>query len=384
MNYQFLDEKYLVDTYPRRGITIVKGKGVYLFDEKGRKYLDMMSNYGVNVFGHSYPPIIKAIQKQLKRLTNLHCSFSNDQRSLASLKLIEMCGKDYSKVYWSNSGTEAIEAALKFAAFFTKKKKFISAKNSYHGKTLGALSATGREKYRKPFEPLLWEFLHVDFGNAKAIEEAIDEKTAGVILEPIQGEGGIILPPKDYFRKVREICDKKGVLLILDEIQTGVGRTGKFLASQNFGVEGDIICLGKALAGGIPVGVTILKQKVAEKLERGIMSSTFGGNPLACAATLAVLSLVGEKLLSHIKEMGNYFLENLKQIKSEKIVEVRGKGLMIGIEFKTNVTPILKALQEKGILAIPAGEGNVIRFLPPYIVEKRHIQETVKALREIL
>jgi predicted acetylornithine/succinylornithine family transaminase len=384
MNYQFLDEKYLLDTYPRRGITIVKGKGIYLFDEKGKKYMDMMSNYGVNAFGYSNPRIIKAIQRQLNKLTNLHCSFANDQRSLATLELLKFCGPNYSKVYWANSGTEAVEAALKFAAFFTGKKRFISAKNSYHGKTLGALSATGKDKYRKPFEPLLWEFLHVEFGNVKEIEQVIDEETAGVILEPIQGEGGIILPPKDYLKEVRKICEKNNVLLILDEIQTGIGRTGTFLASQDFGVEGDIICLGKSLAGGLPVGATILKQKVAENLERGIMTSTFGGNPLVCAATLAVLNLIDQRLLSHIKEMGNYFLENLKKIKSEKIIEVRGKGLMIGIEFKVNTTPILKNLQEKGVLAIPAGEGNSIRFLPPYVIGKREIEIIIKILKRIL
>ena len=384
MNYQFLDEKYLVDTYPRRGIAIVRGKGVFLYDEKGKKYLDMMSNYGVNIFGHCHPKIVKALKKQILKLTNLHCSFANDQRSLASEALIKKCGKNFAKIYWANSGAEAVEAALKFAVFVTRKKKFITAKNSYHGKTLGALSATGREKYRKPFEPLLWEFLHVDFGNFKEIEKVVDEKTAAIILEPIQGEGGVIIPPENYFKKVRQICDKYKVLLILDEIQTGVGRTGTFLASQQFGIEGDIICLGKGLGGGIPIGATILKKEIAEKLERGIVTSTFGGNPLACAGVLTILNLIDEKLLSHVRELGVYFIKKLKEIKSDKIVEVRGRGLMIGIEFKINVTPILKFLQEKGILAIPAGDGNVIRFLPPYIIKKTHIERVVRVLKEVL
>jgi len=384
MNYQSLDEKYLVDTYPRRGITFVKGKGVYLFDEKKERYLDMMSNYGVNIFGHSHPLIVKTLQKQLRKLINLHCSFSNDQRSLASLKLIEMCGKSYAKVYWANSGTEAVEAAIKFAVSITGKKKFIAAKNSYHGKTLGALSATGREKYRKSFEPLLWEFHHVEFGNVKEIEEVIDHETAAVILEPIQGEGGVIIPSKDYLPKVREICNKYNVLLIFDEIQTGIGRTGNFLAIQEFGIEGDIVCLGKALGGGIPVGAVILGEKIATKVEQGVMTSTFGGNPLACAGALIVLNLLDQRLLSYIQEIGSYFLEKLKQIESNKIVEVRGRGLMIGIEFDTNITQILKSLQSKKILAIPAGNGNVVRFLPPYIIKKQHIDEVVRALKEIL
>lgn len=382
MNYQLLHQLYLANTYFFRGLTIVKGKGIYLYDEKGKKYLDFMSNFGVNIFGHSHPKIVKTLKDQISKLTNLHCSFANEKRSLASKLLIEKCG-NFSKVYWSNSGSEAVEAALKFAVLFTGKKKFIAAKNSYHGKTLGALSATYSQKYRKPFEPLLWDFVFVDFGNSEAIEKAIDEKVGAVILEPIQGEGGIIVPPENYLKEVREICNKKGVLLILDEVQTGVGRTGKFLASQIFGVEPDILCLGKSLGGGIPIGATLLTEKIAEKIQKGIHTSTFGGNPLACAGVLATLSLINENLLSRVNRLGDYFLEKLREIKSEKIFQVRGKGLMIGVELRLKNTLVLKPLQKKGVLAIPAKE-NVVRFLPPFIIKETDIKKVVKLFRESL
>ena len=383
MNYQFLDEKYLLDTYPRRGVTFLRGKGVYLYDDKGRKYLDMMSNYGVNIFGHGYSELNKALKNQLSRLTNLHCGFSNDKRSLASQALIKRCGENFAKVYWGNSGAEAIEAALKFAAFATGKKKFVAAKNSFHGKTLGALSAMGKKEYRQPFEPLLWNFVHAEFGSPKAVREVIDNKTAAVILEPIQGEGGIILPPINYLKEVREICDKNNILLILDEVQTGLGRTGTFLASEDFGVEVDILCLGKALGGGIPVGATLVTEEISRKLTKGLHTSTFGGNPLASAGALATLNLIDKKLLSHVRNLGLYFLKQLGQIKSNQITEVRGKGLMIALELQSKNTPFLKALQEKKILAIPAG-NNVVRFLPPFIIEKEHIDEVTAALKEIL
>lgn len=380
MNYQILERKYLANTYPFRGLTIVRGKGVYLYDSEGKKYLDMMSNYGINIFGHSHPKIIKALKTQLSKLINLHSSFTNDQRALASELLVKKCDQNLTKVFWSNSGSEAVEAALKFAVLATKKKKFIAAKGSYHGKTLGSLSVTFNQKYRKSFEPLLWEVDWVEFGDLQEIKKVIDQKTAAVILEPIQGERGIILSPANYLKKVREICDEQNVLLIIDEIQTGLGRTGSFLASQ--GVKPDILCLGKALGGGIPIGATIITEEIAKTLSPGIHTSTFGGNPLALAGALAVLNLIDEKLLSRVQKLGDYFLKRLREIKSQQIKEVRGKGLMLALELKLTNTPILKALQERRILAIPARE-NVVRFLPPFIIEKKHIDQVIRVLKEI-
>jgi len=375
---------YVVPTYPNRGLKLSRGEGVYLFDNLGNKYLDVMSNYGVNIFGYCHPAILGAITEQLKKLTNLHGSFLNDKRILASQKLVERCGIKDGKVYWANSGTEAVEAALKFAAYVTGKKKFVATKNSYHGKTLGALSASGNFKYREPFEPLIWNFSHVDFGDAEALEDVIDEDTAAIILEPIQGEGGVIFPPRGYLKKVREICDRKKILLILDEIQTGTGRTGFFLASECDRIASDILCLGKGLAGGLPVGAVVIRGDLASALEKGVMTSTFGGNPLVCAGVLSVLNLLTEELLGRVGFLGEIFLEKLRNIKNKKIIEVRGKGLLIGVELSTNVTVVLKRMQDRGVLAAPAGVGRVVRFLPPYVITEQEIDRATAAFEKAL
>lgn len=382
-NYQFLQQKYVVNTYVNRGITIVRGQGIYLHDENGQKYLDMMSNYGVNIFGYGDKEIIPKIIDQLKTLTTLHGSFNNDRRAEASELLIKRSGTSYRSVYWSNSGTEANEAALKFAVMATGKKKIITCENSYHGKTLGALSVTAGDKYRKPFLPLLWKIVFVKYNDLTALEKAIDKNTAAFIVEPIQGEGGIYVPDKNYLTKVREICTRHGILLIVDEIQTGMGRTGSFLAIQKNNIEADILTLGKGLAGGIPVGTTLVNESVGRAVFKGLHTSTFGGNPLACAGVIATLNKLDDRLLKHVGEMGTYFLKQLKSIKSDQVSSVRGAGLMIGLDVKENRNQLLKKLQENKILAIPAGE-MVVRFLPPYIIEKKHIDLVIKTLKNIL
>src|SRR3990167_1980794 len=311
-NYSLLQKQFLVDTYINRGITLVSGKGVYLYDENGNRYLDCMTNYGVNILGHSHPTILQALKTQLKKLTVLHSSFANDIRVKAARQLIKRVGRNISRVYFSNSGAEAMEAAIKFSAFITGKKHFIACTNAFHGKTLGALSATGEEKYRNPFKPLLWNFTHIPYNDVFALEKSITLETAAFIVEPIQGEGGIYIPDSTYLQNVSKICDEKKILLIIDEIQTGCGRTGTFLASQISDVNYDIVCLGKGLAGGIPVGATLVSEKIAAKITRGVNTSTFGGNPLACAGILETLKLLDEKILQHVTEMGNYFLGELK------------------------------------------------------------------------
>ncbi|MEK7177941.1 MAG: aspartate aminotransferase family protein [Patescibacteria group bacterium] len=382
-NYQFLQQKYLVNTYVNRGVTFVRGEGIYLYDELGNKYLDMMSNYGVNIFGHVNKEITDQITKQLKTLTTLHGSFNNDTRAEASELLIKRCGPSYKFVYWSNSGAEANEAALKFAVATTGKKKIIACENGYHGKTLGTLSVTAGEKYRKPFLPLLWNVVFIKHDSIQALEKVIDKNTAAFIVEPIQGEGGIYVPDKNYLKKVREICNKYGVLLIVDEIQTGMGRTGSLLSIQKTGIEADILTLGKGLAGGIPVGATLVNQKIGNAIFKGLHTSTFGGNPLACAGVMATLNKIDNRLLKHVGEIGSYFIKELKTIKSSSILDVRGQGLMIGVEVKEDRNGLLKKLQGEKILAIPAGE-TVVRFLPPFIVEKKHIDLVVKTLKKIL
>ncbi len=378
-----LQKKFLVGTYVNRGITFVKAEGCYLFDSSGEKYLDLMTNYGVNIFGHSHPYIVERICEQAKRLTTLHCSFGNEIRALSAQKLVEKIGKGLSQVYFSNSGAEAIESALKFAVLATGRKKFVSCYGGYHGKTLGALSATYNQKYRAPFEPLIWEFKFVPYNDTKALEEVLDGSFAGFLIEPIQGESGIFIPSSGYLKEVKKICEEKEVLLILDEIQTGLGRTGSFLASEKEIENYDILCLGKGLAGGLPVGATLVSKEISPKITKSLHTSTFGGNPLVCAGVLSILELITDKLLFRVEELGNYFLERLKELKSELLREVRGRGMMLGMEVKDKRDLILKELQKRRILAIPAG-SHVIRFLPPYILRKSHVDECINALQEIL
>ena len=381
--FEILQRRYLVDSYINRGLTFVRGEGCYLIDESGEKYLDLMSNYGVNIFGYNHPYLTQRIAAELPELMTLHGSFNNDLRALAAQELVSRCGHGLSRVQFSSSGAEAIEAALKFAVLATGRKKFLSCGGGFHGKTLGALSATYQPKYRMPFEPLLWDFKFIPYNDLDSLEEAADNNVAAFLLEPIQGEGGINVPAEGYLREVRRICQQRGVLLILDEIQAGAGRTGSFLASDEEIEEMDILCLGKGLAGGLPFGATLVSREIAEKIPRSIHTSTFGGNPLACAGLLATLELLNDALFLHVKEIGDYFSGRLRKIKSNLIVEVRGKGLMIGMEFKERRDSIIKDLQKRKILAVPAG-SSVVRFLPPYIVEKTQIDECVEKLEEVI
>ena len=384
MNTANTSKNVFVASYPNRGVTFIKGDGVYLFDQNGEKYLDLGSNYGVNIFGYNHPAITKALHQQLDKLVNLHGSFNSTVRSQAAEKLLEVTGGKLSKIFFSNSGAESTEAALKFAKVATGKSHFIAMKNSYHGKTLGALSATAGDKYRNPFLPLLWNFTHVNFGNIEELKSQITQNTGAIIIEPVQGEGGIYVAPHEFYSELQDICDKQNILLIVDEIQTGVGRTGSFLACEQFGLKPDILCLGKGLAGGIPIGVTLVTEEISNKIPVHIHTSTFGGNPLACAGILAVLKeLDNGKLFAEAKKMGKYFLDQLKSINNPKIIGVRGLGLMIGMELKDNATSILKALQQEKIIAIPAG-SNIVRFLPPLIITKNELKRAVTTLKKIL
>jgi len=382
-DYNQKPRAFLVDTYVNRGISFTKGEGCYLIDAYGHRYLDLATNYGVNIFGYNHPYINYCLKEQLEKLITLHCSFDHELRFLAAEKLVRFCGGNLSQAYFSNSGAEAIEAALKFAVLASGKKKFIACQGSYHGKTLGALSATFSQKYRHYFEPLLWEFNFIPYGDVQALEQAINEQVAAFLVEPIQGESGINLPAPGYLRKAIEICRKNGVLMIVDEIQSGLGRTGSFLASGDEIESYDILCLGKGLAGGLPVGATLVSSTIATKITKGIHSSTFGGNPLVCAGILATLNLITGSLLMRVKEIGNYFLRCLKELAHEKIAEVRGSGLMIGIDLREKRDAFLKALQNRGIIALPAGE-NVVRFLPPYIIERNQVDEAVDIISQIL
>ncbi len=380
-DFQALQQATVVNTYVNRGLTLVRGEGAYLIDETGKRYLDLMSNYGVNVFGYGHPAITLALTEQLNALTTLHGSFTNDVRAEASDLLVKRCGADYTQVYWSNSGAEAIEAALKFAILATGKKRFIVCDHGYHGKTLGALSATAGEKYKQPFAPLLWEFVQIPFNDPAALEQALDTNTAAFIVEPIQGEGGIYAPTPGYLARAKELCAAKGTLLIIDEIQTGVGRTGTFLASQKEAVAADILCLGKGLAGGIPVGATVVNSRVAATITKHIHTSTFGGNPLACAGVRATLQLLTEVQLTRVQELGLLFKQCLGELRSDLISGVRGEGLMLGLAVKDKRNQLLKLLQDRQVLVIPAGE-DVVRLLPSFLVTEEDIATAMKAFQD--
>jgi acetylornithine/LysW-gamma-L-lysine aminotransferase len=372
----------IIPVYPDRGLTFLEGDGVYLTEAGGGRYLDLTSGYGVAVSGYNHPRFRECLERQLHRLPTLHGSFSNDTRTKAARALLSRCGGGLARLLFSNSGAEANEAALKFAALATGKKRFVACRGAYHGKTLGALSATDGALYRRAFEPLVWDFQFVPYGDAGAVAVAIDDRTAAFIVEPIQGESGVRLPPSGYLRQAAHICRSRGVLLIVDEIQTGTGRTGTFLACQAEGIVPDILTLGKGLGGGLPLGVTLVTAKVAEAIPRGSHTSTMGGNPLAAAGVLATLEFLDEARLAHVIEVGDYFLESLNSLAGPAVKDIRGRGLMIGLEVTCSRDAVLKALQKERVLAIPAGD-SVVRFLPPYILEKSHVDMLIEKLESI-
>lgn len=382
-DFTYLQKKYLADTYINRNLCLVRGDGVCLYDDRNNTYLDMMSNYGVNIFGYNHPVITQAITQQAAKLTCLHSSFTNDMRATASEVLVKECGDAFSKVYWSSSGAEAVEAALKFAILATGKHTCVAFTNAYHGKTLGALAVTAGAKYRQPFKESLGNNYFLTYNDPSSLESLQPEDLAGVIVEPLQGEGGITPATAEFLQKIRAFCDTNNIMLIFDEIQTGLGRTGTFLCSHATKVVPDIVCLGKGLAGGLPVGATVISEKVASHITKGIHTSTFGGNPLACAAALATLELLTSAQMEHITHIGKYFQEQLRAIKSPRITEVRGVGLMIGLEVTGDRNQIIKKMQEQHVLVIPAGD-QVVRFLPPYIIQKEHVDQTITVLKSAL
>ncbi|ACZ37658.1 aspartate aminotransferase family protein [Sphaerobacter thermophilus] len=369
--------------YAKRDIALVRGEGVYLWDADGTRYLDLVSNYGVNILGHAHPKVTEAIQRQAATLVSCHQSFSNDVRSAFLQKLLSIAPAGLTHAFLSNSGTEAIEAALKFAYVATGRTKVVAAKRGYHGRTLGALAATADKKYRDPFAGALAEATHVTYGDAEALAEAVDETTAAVVLEPIQGEGGIHPAPPGYLARAREIAHAAGALVIFDEIQTGF-RTGTWFACQHAGVTPDLMALSKGLANGVPIGATLMTAEVAGALEGGVHGTTFGGNPLAAAAGLATLeALESEGWLAHSAEVGAYFIEQLRALAHPKVREVRGQGLMIGVELKGRATPVVRAMQERGVLALMAGSLTV-RFLPPLLLTREQVDTAVAVFAEAL
>jgi acetylornithine/LysW-gamma-L-lysine aminotransferase len=376
------ENKHTSGVYAKQTLTIVRGQGASLFDIDGVEYLDCSSGHGVANLGHAHPKIAEALYKQANTLITLFESFPNDQRAMLMEKITALVpGLD--RVFFCNSGTEAVEAAFKFARISTGRKNFIAAMRAFHGRTFGSLSATFNKKYREGFEPLLPGVSHVSYNNIEALDKAVNEETAAVILEVVQGEGGLYPASAEYIQAARRICDERGALLIIDEIQTGFGRTGKMFAIQHFGVTPDLLTCAKSLAGGVPMGAVLIGEKV-KNLVPGVHGSTFGGNPLSCAAANAALDVIfGEDLPGQAAAKGAYLMEKLKKIQSPNIREVRGIGLMVGIEMKQKVTPYIKILQEKKIIALNAGL-TVIRLLPPLVITYEQIDHLVEVLTEVL
>jgi acetylornithine/LysW-gamma-L-lysine aminotransferase len=381
-----IEEKIMAQTFAKRDRVITRGKGALVWDINGNEYIDCTSSYGVAVVGHCHPRVVEAIQKQAEKLIACHASFSNDARSEMLEKLIRIAPKELCRVFLSNSGAESVECALKLARKYSGKPEIIAMMGAFHGKTMGALSATWKKKYRYPFLPLVPGFKHVPPNNLEKIKSAISDKTAAVLLEPVRGESGVLLPSDDFLPGLREICDEKGVLLIFDEVQTGFGRTGKVFACEHWNVVPDIMCLAKSVAGGLPMGATFAKEEVMAAFQRGEHSSTFSGNPLVCAAASAAIDvLVEEQLPERAATLGGYFKGKLNDLAEKyKIVrEVRGLGLMIGIEMRFDVYNILLDCMERGVLVLDAGR-NVVRFLPPLVIEKMQIDKAVEVLESAL
>ena len=387
-----MDKKYFINTYgDRTPVCFEYGKGINLWDIDGKKYYDFLGGIAVSALGHSHPKLVEAIKNQAEKF--IHCSslyYIESQARLAKLLVENSCAD---KVFFANSGAEANEGALKLARIYFKKKGFphkfeiITLENSFHGRTLATIAATGQDKYQKPYSPLTPSFLKVPINNLKALEEALTESTCAVMIEPIQGESGVNLTTAEYMKGVRELCTKKGVLLIFDEVQCGLGRTGKLFGYQHFDVEPDIFTLAKALGGGFPIGALCAKDFVAQAFEPGDHGTTFGGNPLACSVGLAVVeTILNDKLAENSEKMGNYFIEKLKLIKEKYsfISEVRGKGMMIGIQVSTgNAKEIKDKCFEKGYLVGNVG-GSILRLLPPLILTKQDIDDMVDMLDGVL
>lgn len=381
-----LEEKLMANVYAKRSLVLTRGKGALVWDINGKEYVDCTGSYGVCVVGHSHPKVVDAVRRQAETLISCHSSFYNDVRSELLLKITQITPKVLSKVFLANSGAEAVECAIKVARKFSGKPEIIAMMGAFHGKTMGALSATWDKKYREPFKPLVPEFKHVPPNNPEKVMEAITEKTAAILVEPIRGEGGIRIPPKDFLSGLREICDETGVLLIFDEVQTGFGRTGKFFAFEHWNVVPDILCLAKSVAGGLPLGMTIAKEDVMSSLKVGEHSTTFGGNPLVCAAACAAIDvLVEEKLPERAATLGRYFKEKLEDLQARHRVvrEVRGLGLMIGMEFRFDVLNIILKSMERGVLVLDAGR-NILRFLPPLVIKREHINRVIAVLDTVM
>ena len=384
------DKKDYLPVFARYNIVLDHGDGMYVYDTQGKKYIDYLGGIAVNVLGHADPALVKAIADQAGRM--IHCSnlYYTQVQADAAEKLVKLSG--LGKVFFGNSGAEANEGAIKLARKYAhqtdpEKSQIITAWHSFHGRTLATLTATGQPKYHEGFGPMPGGFEYVDYGDYEALEKMVTDKTCAVMLETIQGEGGVYVPPVDYLKKVRALCDKYNAVLILDEIQCGMGRSGKFFAYEQFGIKPDIVTLAKGLAGGVPIGAFIASDKVAAAFHAGDHGSTFGGNPLACAAANVVLDKIGSgDILAHVNEVGAYLKQKLggfQQKYPQLIMEVRGMGLILGLQLTKPGRDIVNACLDEGAI-INCTAGDVLRFVPPLIVTKAQVDELCAILGKVL
>ena len=387
------DEKNYLPVFNRYKIVLDKGAGAYVYDIEGKKYVDFLAGIAVNVLGYNYKPLVDAIKNQAEKLIHVSNLYYTEPQANAAAKLVKLSGLD--RAFFANSGAEANEGAIKIARKYAHqidadKSQIITAWDSFHGRTLATLTATGQPKYHKGYEPLPQEFEYVKYNDIADLENKISDKTCAVMLETIQGEGGVYPPKDDYLKKVRELCDKHGALLILDEIQCGMGRTGKFFAYEKYGIKPDIVTLAKGLAGGVPIGAFIVTEKVAQAFHAGDHGTTFGGNPLACAAANVVLDTIpNEKFLSHVEEVGKYFKDKLIDLQKKypaQISEVRGEGLMLGLQLsepKISGVEIVNECMKRGAI-INCTVGTVLRFVPPLIIDTAQVDEVIDILECVM
>jgi len=377
-------------TYQRFPVVFTRGRGATLWDSEGRAYTDFVAGIAVCALGHAHPRIAQAVSEQMNRLVHVSNLFYTQPQTELAAWLTDNSFAD--RVFFGNSGAEANEAAIKLARKYfhnkgqTHRYEIIAMEQSFHGRTMATLSATGQAKIRKGFEPVLQGFHFAPFNDANALERMITDKTCAVLLEPVQGEGGVCRPDPEYLKAVRHLCEKTGTLLIFDEIQTGIGRTGKLFAYQHFGIEPDIMTLAKALANGLPIGAMLAREPVAEAFGYGAHASTFGGGPVITTAALAVLKLIQEgKIVKHCSEIGSYFINRLQELKIKYgvVEEVRGLGLLLGLKLKVAGAPIVTACMENGFL-INCVQNNILRFIPPLIIGKKEIDDLIRCLDKIL
>ncbi|HEU4686015.1 MAG TPA: acetylornithine transaminase [Nitrospira sp.] len=382
-------EQFLMGTYTRQPISVVRGRGTKVFDLEGRQYTDFVGGVAVNILGHCHPDVVAAIQRQAAQLIHASNLYYTEPQVRLAEALVDHSFAD--KVFFCNSGAEANEAAIKLARRYsagkygTARHEIITMKQSFHGRTMATLTATGQEKVQKGYEPLLPGFRYVAFNNFAELEAAVTDHTAAVMLEPIQGEGGVHVADREYLKRVRDLCTNRDVLLIFDEVQTGMGRTGTLFAYEQLGVEPDVMTLAKGLGGGVPVGACLAKDSIAQAFGPGSHASTFGGNPLACAASLAVVHLLLEgRLLEQAKQMGEYLSKGLSECKDRHHVvrDVRGMGLLLGMELEMDARTVVGECLKRGIL-VNATSERVLRFAPPLIISPSEVDRLIEVLSQI-